>query len=1009
VVPDSPQDILEALITAAKRSNVIILCGGLGPTEHDKTKETIAKSMNLTLVRDDETVKNIEEYLDKVGMEPNESIMKQAMVIEGADILKNENGTAPGMMLRKGKQIIIMLPGPPNELQPMFDKYAVPVLSKFSGKSCVTKTIRTFGLGEPEVEKELKDLLYKENPNAALYVNSGEVKVKIYAEGETEEEAQKLVDDLSEKVEERLGSFVFSDDDKSLEEKVVEIYKDKALKLAVAESCTGGLISSKITSVEGSSDVFDYGITCYADWVKKHELSVDRTIINKYSAVSAPATAEMARGALRNGKADIAVAVMGIVGEEKEAPTEKDEIGLVYVAAADKDKTSVRECHFGSRSRDMLREYAAKTALDMARRMALGEDIPDARTFDRHEIADLGAEVPKKKDSLFRKRNVATAIGILIAGVAVYAGLGLLENTVTQSTYSKIKTEYVNAASEKGTDGAGLEELSLENSSAAEWLSSDELGIDGVVVLTDSDDYYLTHDFYGNSSKLGCLYFDPAVQEAGGVTYCDNAVIRGSSSSPKEMLGPLEQLTDLSGIKAAQTFTLETETGKTEYRIISVYYANSNPDYGDTQDPAATVTFSDTQEFIDFVVDAKMRSIYSIPVDVQSGDRFVTLVTKSSLWNGCELVVVGRAVRADEDTSLDPDKIIINASALYPEHWYDLNSMEKPDTDTLVEKWKSWLIGCDSTLATNEISGVTMEEVSWPLSDDTASDPTANMTIDYSVQEETPAVETDTSAAEDTTTTITVTNASTGEVVSGTPVDIVSQIVEAEIGSSMHVEAIKAQAVATQTYLKYMYMTESAPSVPMKTASQTVIDCVKQVINQGIYYNGKIILATYCSSVAGRTNSSGDIWSQNLPYLQSVESAYDYMTTGYSRTYNYSKDAMKSTLEQYYGITLSDDPTNWIQIISYTSGGYVGTLSIDGQYTTTGENFRANCMHIRSAAFTVQYDETTSSFSIITEGYGHGVGMSQWGANYYATKEGMTYDQILKHYYTGVEIGGITW
>ena len=1018
VVPDSSSEMLDALRTAANRSHVIVLCGGLGPTGHDITKETIAKSLNMTLVLHEETAQRIRDYIAKRGIEETEGIMKQALVIEGADVLPNDNGTAPGMVLRSGNQIIIMLPGPPSELQPMFNNYAVPILQGFSGKICCTKTLKTVGLGEPEVEEAIREYLYHENPNAALYVNSGEVQVKIYAEGDSEEDAKAKVEDLVSAIREQLGDFIFSEDDRSLEEVVVDLYKEKHLKLATAESCTGGLVAAKITSVAGSSEIFDYGLTCYADWVKRHDLAVDRGIISKYSTVSAPAAAEMARGALENGKADIAISITGIAGPGTGDYNDQEEVGLVYIAAANRDRTAVRECHFGNRSRDTIRENAAKTALEMARRMALGLDIPEARYFGKREIADLHAEKPITKDSIILKRTIATALALIMAGSGLYAGISMIERSVTHGTYNKIKAEYVNAASEKGTDGAGLEELSLQNPNVSGWLVSDNLGIDGVVVLADSNDYYLNHDFYGNTNRYGCLFFDPDVLEAGGVTYCDNLVIRGSSIDPNEMFGPLLNITDISVLRNAPMFSLQTASGTTDYKIVSVYYANTSTEFQDIQDAAKYSTFASKDEFISFVTDLKMRSLFSTPVDIMSGDRFVTLTTKTNLWNGSEIVVVGRAVRADESVKIDPNEIIVNPSAVYPEHWYELNSMDKPDTETQLERWKSWLIGCDPSLSAQDVASVEIDEVKEqpeaPQPTIYDIDPTANIDINYDEVYDTPAIpDIDyTAVNEDGTpnyTTITVTNAETGELVTGSPIDIVSQMVEAEIGSSMHTEAIKAQAVAMQTLLRFMYRTQAAPSVRLKTASQTVIDCVSEVINEVMYYNGQLIYSPYCVSVAGKTNSSGDIWIKDLPYLQSVSSEYDYLTANYSNSYNYTKDAMQTTLEKYYNLTLSDDPANWLKVVSLTTGGYVDQISIDGQYTTSGESFRTQCMNISSSAFTVQYDPNAQLFTIVTEGNGNGVGMSEWGANYFATKDGMTYEDILKHYYTGIELGGVTW
>ena len=181
-------------------------------------------------------------------------------------------------------------------------------------------------------------------------------------------------------------------------------------------------------------------------------------------------------------------------------------------------------------------------------------------------------------------------------------------------------------------------------------------------------------------------------------------------------------------------------------------------------------------------------------------------------------------------------------------------------------------------------------------------------------------------------------------------------IVEAEVGSSFSPEAIKAQAVAVITYLKYSYRTDPAPKMPLLSSSSTVKNLVSEVIGTAMYYNGSVIFSPYCSSMAGRSNGSGEVWSQSLPYLVSVESVHDSKLSNYNVKYTYPKEEMKKILEEYYEIQLSDTPENWIGILDYTSGGYVGNMSIDGQYQTTGSRFRANCMHIRSAAFTCEYN-----------------------------------------------------
>lgn len=240
-------------------------------------------------------------------------------------------------------------------------------------------------------------------------------------------------------------------------------------------------------------------------------------------------------------------------------------------------------------------------------------------------------------------------------------------------------------------------------------------------------------------------------------------------------------------------------------------------------------------------------------------------------------------------------------------------------------------------------------------------------------------------------------------------------MVEAEMGSSFDEEAIKAQAVASYSYVKYFNERGSSPSVAMKTnVSRKVKECVAEVIGEGIYYNGKICQAVYCASSGGYTTNAKDVWGGDVPYLRSVESEYDEdYDRNYGRVVTFTEDEVRSIIEDYMGITLSDNPEEWIVIESYTDGDYVGDVTIDGHTTykkngktqkITGRAVREDIFDfdLRSAKFDVEYDDGTFTFT--TYGYGHGVGMPQNGANYYAIYGDFDYIEILEHYYTGVEI-----
>ena len=262
-----------------------------------------------------------------------------------------------------------------------------------------------------------------------------------------------------------------------------------------------------------------------------------------------------------------------------------------------------------------------------------------------------------------------------------------------------------------------------------------------------------------------------------------------------------------------------------------------------------------------------------------------------------------------------------------------------------------------------------------------------------------------------------------GQVVSGPAAQILSQIVAIEMTSSWNPEALKAQAVATHTYLKYQYSNGvSAPAVAGRTnPSRKVVDAVSQVSDLIMTVGGRAVYTPYCASAAGRTNPASQVWGTAHSHLVSVESKYDYLSSGYEKTYTIPAEEMKEILDDRIGTDLDlEKADEWFEIIDYTDGGYVRRMSVDGVKTyisqsgntrnITGNWFATDILAdagrpLRSAAFTISYKD--GNFIIVTKGYGHGVGMSQWGAQLYAQHEGWNYEKILKHYYTGVTIQSV--
>ena len=374
VVGDNPERLKAALEIAAGRADAVITTGGLGPTGDDITKETIAEYCGLKCVMDEESKQRIIERFSRGNMYMPESNFKQAEMPEGCIILRNDNGTAPGAIVESESSKFIMLPGPPSEMKPMFDEQVIPYLEKFSDGVIRSKSIRVFGLGESTVDEMLSDLINNStNPTVAPYAKTGQVELRITAKADTVEEAKAMLRPMQEKIESVLGDCVYGTGiDSSLESVVVEILREKKIKMTCAESCTGGLIAEKITRIPGSSDCFDCGYVTYSNVQKADMLGVNPKTLNEYGAVSEQTALEMSRGARERANADIAVAVTGIAGPGGGTPEKP--VGLVYISVCSKDVHRAFKLKING-SRENVRERASLYALDLIRRCALGIEI----------------------------------------------------------------------------------------------------------------------------------------------------------------------------------------------------------------------------------------------------------------------------------------------------------------------------------------------------------------------------------------------------------------------------------------------------------------------------------------------------------------------------------------------------------------------------------------------------------------------------------------------------------
>lgn len=312
VVGDNPDRMKSVIKTALDRSDVIILTGGLGPTEDDLTKEITAEVMGFPLVEDLHTKELMEAYLKEYEKNhPQRRITKnnykQTMVPKGSIVLDNHNGTAPGLIMEKKGKIAILLPGPPNEMVPMFEESVYPYLRKKQPEIIYSRMVKICGIGESQVAEEIQDLIEKQtNPTIAPYAKTGEVHLRITAKAEDEKKCKEMIKPIVHELKKRFGKNVFATkEEKTLEEAVVDLLKEKNMTLSLAESCTGGAVAARIVNVPGASEALMCGFVTYTNRAKRKCLGVKKSTLKNEGAVSAKCAKEMAKGGAKAAETDV--------------------------------------------------------------------------------------------------------------------------------------------------------------------------------------------------------------------------------------------------------------------------------------------------------------------------------------------------------------------------------------------------------------------------------------------------------------------------------------------------------------------------------------------------------------------------------------------------------------------------------------------------------------------------------------------------------------------------------
>lgn len=375
VVGDNRERMEQVFRNALDRADLVITSGGLGPTQGDITKEITAKVLGRSLVLHNSSLQRIIDYFTRRNVDMPTSNIRQAMLPEGAIAVDNNNGTAPGVILENNNKVIINLPGPPHELEMMFSRSIIPYLqSKFGIQGIIcSRIIHTVGIGESLLEEKIADLVKSQtNPTIALLAKKDEVQIRLTAKCKKESDALNLISKLEEIIFQRVGSFIFGIDDQTIESVISGLLIQKNLSIALAESCTGGLVTSRITDVPGSSKYLIGSVICYNNIVKIEEVGVSESVIAAHGAVSEETAKGMAVGIRSKFKTDIGVGVTGIAGPG--GATDEKPVGLVFVAIDGKHGILCFKYNFSGDRRD-IKYRTSQMVLDVIRRYALTDNI----------------------------------------------------------------------------------------------------------------------------------------------------------------------------------------------------------------------------------------------------------------------------------------------------------------------------------------------------------------------------------------------------------------------------------------------------------------------------------------------------------------------------------------------------------------------------------------------------------------------------------------------------------
>lgn len=730
-VRDSKRDLKAVLAAALGRSNIVIMTGGLGFKSDDITRDAVCELLSIEQKIDEPTYDKIKAYFFRKGEQAQEEYFRQAMIPVGSVAIKNDLGLSVGAILKSGNQCIVMLPGNPSELRAMFERSVVPFLKEMTGKTVVSKTVNVFGMTESIILKSLSDIVGRTSPTVSTFEADGKTDIFVSSCSDDFKTAIKEVDKTVEEIERRLGDVVYGIDEPSIHHAVVSELVANKLTVATAESCTGGLISKKITDISGASLCFEFGVTSYSDGIKNLILGVDEDTLRDFGAVSAETALQMAVGAMNTANSDFGISVTGYAGP---ASMLGEPIGLVFISVCNRETAWVKRFDLavtGKETREQIRELASLNAFDMLRRVMNGYAIFNAQRLPVSEVpnsiesresgkaklifsnpitkkAETSAAeqisysakdgdkplkkksfvanlLPNKEDKTAEKVRKCT---FLAASLALVISLGYIlsffiqinQNDRMYDKLSELKESKPSASLvyPKGyLDEFGI--LYGENKEIAGWIEIEDTKINYPVVQTTNNNFYLNHNFYKETERHGTPFMD---SRNNSYPLDFNTIIYGHNmKSDNQMFSELEKYykgkDSLNYYRKHPIINFDTVYEKSQWKIFAVFTYNSNSKSSDYFEFCDLFNPEDIDEFEAFLHQVRRRSVFNIPVDVISSDKIVTLSTDCYDYEGQRLVVMARKVRTNEDSSVAVNSATYNSGNITSSNSDDTSSDEK--------------------------------------------------------------------------------------------------------------------------------------------------------------------------------------------------------------------------------------------------------------------------------------------------------------------------------------------